>query len=215
VLVFDLDGTLIDSRLDIANACNHALTVLGRPTLPIDQIGSFVGDGARMLIARALRDDALVDRGLEIFIAYYLEHPVEHTKPMPGVIEALDMLAGRKMAVATNKKREVAVEVLRRLGMLDRFATVWGGGDGTPKPDPACIYAIAERSSTPLAECWMIGDGSQDIGAGKNAGVRTVAVRGGFHEAEKLRALQPDFVVSDLRELPAILKAEEARLRSL
>jgi phosphoglycolate phosphatase len=215
VLIFDLDGTLIDSRRDIAIACNHALETLGHAPRPEDEIGGFVGDGARKLIARALgsTDDALVERGLEVFLAYYLAHPVEHTLPMPGAIDALDALAHTPMTVATNKRREVAIAVLRELGLLPRFAHVWGGGDGKPKPDPACVHALAERSSCALSDVWIVGDGSQDIGAGKAAGVRTVAVLGGFHDESKLRALAPDFVIRDLRELAPIVTAEAARLR--
>lgn len=215
MLIFDLDGTLIDSRRDIAEACNHALAVLGRAKLDVDRVGTFVGDGARKLIARALQssDEALIDRGLEVFLAYYLEHPIAHTKPMPGAIEALDALSGSgfELAVATNKKREVADLVLRSLGMRDRFAVLWGGGDGIPKPDPACVHSIAKQAGVPLSDVWMIGDGTQDIGAGKAAGVRTIAVLGGFHDSEKLLALSPDFVVKDLREVPAIVSASSGR----
>src|SRR2546430_12547230 len=104
MLIFDLDGTLIDSRRDIACACNHALRTLGREPLDEGEIGTYVGDGARKLIARALRtDDARsIDRALEAFLAFYLEHPVVHTTPMPGAIDALDALRDRPLAVATN-----------------------------------------------------------------------------------------------------------------
>lgn len=214
MLIFDLDGTLIDSRRDIATACNHALEVLGRTPLDVDEVGTFVGDGARKLIQRALatEDESLIDRGLEAFLAYYLAHPVVHTKPMPGAIEALDALKSKSwhLAVATNKRHEVAEAVLRELGMLDRFVDLWGGGDGTPKPDPACIHMLAERTKTPLADVWIIGDGIQDIGAGKAAGVRTIAVLGGFHDERKLRALAPDHVVRDLREVAPIVTATAA-----
>jgi phosphoglycolate phosphatase len=211
MLIFDLDGTLIDSRRDIAAACNHALRTLGRKARDEAEIGTYVGDGARKLIARALQtdDDALVDRGLAAFLEYYLAHPVVHTTPMPGALEALDEMPRRQFAVATNKKREVAIAVLRELEMLDRFADVWGGGDGTPKPHPDCIHALARRGNVGLDRVWMIGDGVQDIGAGKAAGVRTIAVLGGFHDEAKLRALAPDHVVRDLREIAPIITETE------
>lgn len=216
MLIFDLDGTLIDSRRDIAIACNHALEALGHGPLPEDEIGGYVGDGARKLVARALNsaDETLVERGLEAFLAYYLVHPVVHTKPMTGAVEALDVLASMTLNVATNKRRDVAIAILRELGLLSRFTHVWGGGDGTAKPDPACVHALAKRSQCPLADVWMIGDGTQDLGAGKAAGVRTVAVLGGFHDEAKLRALGPDFVIGDLRELPGIVTAAAGRRRS-
>ena len=110
--------------------------------------------------------------------------------------------------------RDVAVAILRELGLLSRFTHVWGGGDGAPKPDPACVRVLAERSQCALSDVWMIGDGTQDVGAGKAAGVRTVAVLGGFHGDSALRSLGPDWVIRDLRELPAIVRAEAERPRS-
>lgn len=208
MLIFDLDGTLVDSRRDIAAACNHALEAVGRPRLPDELVATFVGDGARKLLERALgpADAPTAARAMDAFLDFYLAHPVVHTRPMPGAVEALDALAGRPMAVATNKRREVAVAVLRDLGLARRFGAVWGGGDGPVKPDPACVLALAERAGVPPSDVWMVGDGTQDVGAGKAAGAHTVAVLGGFHDEARLRALAPEHVVRDLRELPALLE---------
>jgi len=205
VLIFDLDGTLVDSRRDIAIACNSALISIGRAPLDERLVCSFVGDGARMLIRRALgeADEALVTETLDRFIAYYLAHAVVHTTLMPGALEALDALADLPLAVATNKRRDVALAVLDGVGIRNRFSRIWGGGDGAPKPDPACIDALAGGDKK---NAWMIGDGVQDIRAGKNAGVRTVAVLGGFHEEQTLRALAPDHVIGSLVELVPIVR---------
>jgi phosphoglycolate phosphatase len=217
VLIFDLDGTLIDSRRDIAVACNHALRAVGRAPLDEDRVASFVGDGARAVVERALgwgADRDLVERTLETFIAYYLEHPADYTTIMPGAIEALDALSDRPLAVATNKRRDVALAVLDALGLSSRFRWIWGGGDGAPKPDPACVHALLAQARIPHRDAWMIGDGVQDIGAGKAAGVRTVAVLGGFQKEPSLRALAPDFVIRSLGELPRLVREEAAALRS-
>lgn len=215
MLIFDLDGTLIDSRRDIATACNHALEFVGRPKRDEDEIGSYVGDGARILIERAIgkgRDKETVDRALEEFRAYYLANPVVHTTLMPGARECLEL--DRTLAIATNKQRNIAEAILDALGIRTRFSYVWGGGDGPQKPNPACVKMLLRESKADKRSTFMIGDGIQDIGAGKRAGVQTVAVLGGFHDEPALRALSPDFLIESLRELPSILTGEAAAPRS-
>lgn len=208
MIVFDLDGTLVDSRGDIANACNEALRAVGRAPLPVEVVSTFVGDGARTLLVRALEvapDDPIVERALVAFDAYYLANPARDSRLMPGTLEALDALEGRTLAVATNKRRITAEAVLAGMGLSARFAHVWGGGDGPLKPDPHAIHALSRRAGVDAREVWMIGDGPQDVGAGKAAGARTVAVLGGFHPEERVRALGPEFVIRSLTELAAIV----------
>lgn len=200
--VFDLDGTLIDSRLDIAAACNHALVWAGREPLPPSEIGKMVGDGARKLLMRAFAQQD-IDAPLAEFLRYYSEHPLEHARWMPGAREVLDELS--PAAVVTNKARVVAERVLDALGIRGKVALV-AGGDGPLKPDPTPILrAMRELSSTP-AETWVIGDGDQDVGAGNAAGCKTVAVLGGFHSEQRLRAAKPSFVINSLTELPALVR---------
>jgi len=209
VLVFDLDGTLIDSRKDIAIALNHALTSTGRAPLSEDLIASYVGDGARTLCARALqRDEAdpTVGEVLEAFLAYYAAHPADFTRWLPHAREALEALSAHPLALCTNKPRPTTDAVLRALDADGLFAAIVAGGD-TPrkKPDPEPLFAIAERLRVPATQLVMIGDGPQDIEAGRRAGAKTVAVRGGFPPIEKLLAAGPDVVIGSLAELPGVV----------
>jgi phosphoglycolate phosphatase len=210
LLVFDLDGTLIDSRRDIADACNVGLVAVGRPPLPVDEIATFVGDGIRNLLSRALgcpADYPLVDEALVPLLEYYVAHPIAHTTWLPGAREALELASDHVLCLATNKRTKVALAVLEALGVRDKFAAVTGGGDGPLKPDPAAIHWLVNHVGWvgEPKSVWMIGDGPQDIGAGKAAGATTVAVAGGFHSKEHLEALHADHLLDSLLELPPLL----------
>ena len=194
--IFDLDGTLVDSRLDIAAACNHTLAWGGRAPQSPATIATFVGDGARKLLARAFAKDD-VEAELAEFLRFYEAHPVVHTRWMPGAREALERL--RPAAVVTNKSRPVAEQVLLALGA--HVDCLVAGGDGPLKPDPAPIVrAMRELGSRP-DETLVIGDGVQDITAGNRAGCTTVAVLGGFHSEDALRAAGPTRIIRSLEEL--------------
>ena len=217
LVTFDLDGTLVDSRGDIAAACNHALASVGRDELSLATISGFVGDGGRKLLERALKvqaEDPLVDVALAAFEAYYLAYPAVHTVFLPGAREALDALRQHPLALATNKARGPALAVLDALGIRDRFAAVFAGGDGPLKPDPECLLRLCRALSVSAADTFMVGDGPQDIGAGRAAGCITVAVLGGFHDEAKLRALAPDYLLRTLHELPAVVTAHRAEPRA-
>jgi phosphoglycolate phosphatase len=203
-VLFDLDGTLIDSRGDIAAACNYGLIQVGRAPLEERIIAGFVGDGARVLMSRALElepEHALVERGLEAFHVYYEQHPVDHTKLLPGVIELFDALGDRPLALVTNKPRGATMGVLAGLSILDRFASVRTGSDGPLKPDPRAILDAVRPMRAAPKDIWMVGDGEQDVKAGKAAGCQTVGVLGGFQGDAKLVASEPDALVSSLHEL--------------
>jgi len=209
-VAFDLDGTLVDSRLDIAAACNHVLTSAGRVPLDPQVIASFVGDGVAHLVARAfeLRIEApelpeLTTR----LVAYYSAHPVDHTRWMPGAIEALDALASVPLAIVTNKARAVTLRVLEALGASARFAFVFAGGDGPLKPSPEPVLAVARALSVPVGSLWVVGDAEQDILSARAAGAFAVAVRGGFADDERLQAASPDVTLASLLELPALARA--------
>jgi phosphoglycolate phosphatase len=212
-LIFDLDGTLVDSRADIASACNAALTAEGALPLPDDQILGFVGDGAPALVARALaasvgaaRAAELRDRTLAAFQEHYEAHPCARTVLLPGAREVLQ--TSLPSAVVTNKPRAVAELVLDGLAIRSAFAAVWGGGDGPLKPDPAGVRSVLKAVGVAAAEAWMIGDGPQDVLAGKAAGAFTIAIPGIADEA-RLRDACPDLMVSSLLEV-----AELVRMRS-
>jgi len=208
-IAFDLDGTLVDSRKDIAAALNLALADSGRPALPEETIAGFVGDGARTLCARAAglpEDHADVGRILEGYLRHYLEHPMAFTRWMPGAREALDELGGYELALMTNKPRPTVEAVLAGLGVADRFAAVVAEGDlPEKKPSPAPVLWIAKHLGISPAEIVVVGDGPQDVQAGRRAGARTVAVRGGFALRERLEASGPDALIESLAELPGIV----------
>jgi len=208
-LLFDLDGTLVDSRRDIADACNAALVAHGRSPLTIEAILPMIGDGARALIARALEpsSEAFVDDVLATFRAYYLEHPCVHSVLLPGAREVLEEAHADALpcALVTNKPRDVTLALLDALGIAGAFAVVWGGGDGPLKPAPDSVLATITRLGVAAPDAWMIGDGPQDIGAGRAAGCFTVAVPG-IAERERLLASGPDLVCESLDDLRVELR---------
>jgi phosphoglycolate phosphatase len=206
--VFDLDGTLVDSRRDIAAACNHTLEALGRPALAEEVVASFVGDGSRTLLARALGEDSSsesLDQALAIFSRYYASHASVFSTWMPGAEEALRTLTPLPLTVATNKPREATLALLEALGMTRLFVAIVTGGDGPLKPGPEAILQALKPTGVAPADAWVVGDGVQDIGAARAAGATAVAVLGGFASEEKLRAAGADVVLESLRELPALV----------
>ncbi|MES1176079.1 MAG: HAD-IA family hydrolase [Myxococcales bacterium] len=209
-LVFDLDGTLIDSRQDIAEAANHALGAHGFPTLSVSEIAGFVGDGARPLLARAARLAANapeLDALLKTFLAYYAAHPTDHTLLLPGAHEALAQLSHLPLALCTNKPRAITDAVLANLRLPVKFRVVVGGGDlPKSKPDPLPLLHIAEQLGLSPAELVMIGDGAQDIACAKAAGAHSVGVEGGIQGQEAMLSEGPDVVLKSLTELPAVIE---------
>ena len=209
-IVFDLDGTLVDSREDIAAACNHTLASLGRAARPTSVIAGFVGDGACMLVARALgleANDPIVDRALTTFSAYYRDHAADHATFLPGAEAALDACGHLPIALVTNKPRSATEPLLLALDLTRRFSVVIAGGDGPLKPDPAAIIAALAPLDVPPAHAWVVGDGPQDIQAGRAAGAFTLGVLGGFATEASLRDAEPDLLLRDLHELPHLLSS--------
>jgi 2-phosphoglycolate phosphatase len=215
-VAFDLDGTLIDSVGDIAASANHMLRSQGLPELSVDEVAGYVGDGARLLVARCVRlplTPAELTSLVEMFLDYYAAHPTEHTRLMPGAQYALDALSSYRLAVCTNKPRRTTDAVLPRLLPARHFELVVAGGDlPRAKPDPQPLLFIAERFGVDPTELVMVGDSPQDIACGRAAGTRTVGVLGGFAPRDQLRAAHPDALLGSLYELPTLLSswAEEA-----
>jgi 2-phosphoglycolate phosphatase len=208
-IVFDLDGTLIDSRLDIAAATNHALATHGLRELPASEIASYVGDGARPLLARAARldgDAAELEPLLESFLAYYEAHPTDHSTLLPGAHEALLAVRDLPLALCTNKPRRVTDAVLSRLRLPAKFSVIIAGGDlPRAKPDPLPLQLIAERLSLKTPELVMVGDGPQDILCAKAVGARSIGVAGALEARELLARACPDVLLASLADLPALV----------
>jgi phosphoglycolate phosphatase len=213
-LIFDLDGTLIDSRLDLIHSVNAMLRHIGRPELPGDVIATYVGDGAPMLVRRALGDpddEGSVQRALEYFLAYYREHKLDHTHVYPGIHEALVRIRQgtngrpRTMAVLSNKPVNPSRAIVEALGMKDFFAQVYGGNSfPTKKPDPLGAQKLLEELGCNPREAVMVGDSSNDVLTGRNAGLWTVGVTYGF-APQTLDLTPPDVRVDSAPELAEIL----------
>jgi phosphoglycolate phosphatase len=221
LLVFDLDGTLIDSRLDLIHSVNAMLRHIGHPELGGDLIASYVGDGAPALVRRALgdtADEALLRRALEYFLGYYRLHKLDHTTVYEGIPETLAWLAEpangaqangvqRQMAVLTNKPVHASRDILRALGLADFFVQVYGGNSfTTKKPDPLGVQTILQETGVPAGETLIIGDSSVDVLTGRNAGLWTCGVTYGF-APHSLEEEPPDVLLETPRELRELLRS--------
>jgi phosphoglycolate phosphatase len=215
LVIFDLDGTLIDSRLDLVHSVNAALRHIKRPELPADIIASYVGDGAPILIQRALGRDAaeeeLVRTGLQFFLSYYREHKLDHTTVYDGIKEALTTIqhgsngVTRKMAVLSNKPVGPSRAIVDALGLGQFFTQTYGGNSfATKKPDPEGARKLLEETGVRPEEAAIVGDSHVDVETGLNSGLWTVGVSYGF-APHTLRATPPDVLVDTPSELRIVL----------
>ena len=206
LIVFDLDGTLVDASADLTSSLNATFARLrpGTPPLALDAVRGMIGEGAAVLVTRALaaaRLDLLVEDVLPVDMDCYAERLLETTRPYPGVVELLDALAPRTLAVLTNKPGGMSRAVLAGLGLSARFRRIYGGGDlATRKPDPEGLLRLLEEAGAPRAEALMVGDSAIDVRTARAAGVRVVGVDWGF-DPEGLRREPPDALISRPAEL--------------
>ncbi len=206
LLIFDLDGTLIDSKRDLANSVNATRIHMKREPIGDEIVSSWVGNGAPVLIRRAMGPEAPeeeVERALAYFLAYYREHMLDNTVLYPGVREGLDELqrAGIKMAVLTNKPVRFSQSLVEGLGVGGHFFEVYGGNSfAHKKPHPVGIDLLREESGTPSARTLMVGDSAVDVRTARNAGVPCCGVTWGL-QPESVRAENPDLLIDEMREL--------------
>jgi phosphoglycolate phosphatase len=214
LVIFDLDGTLIDSRLDLVHSVNAALRHIGRPGLPDDVIASYVGDGAPILIQRALGgeavDEAIVRQGLQFFLSYYREHKLDHTTVYAGVQQALAAVqraangTPRKLAVLSNKPVIPSRAIVEALGLGPFFSQIYGGNSfATKKPDPEGACKLIEEIGVRPEETAIVGDSHVDIETGRNAGLWTVGVSYGF-APHTLVEPPPDVLIDRPQELAEV-----------
>jgi phosphoglycolate phosphatase len=216
--IFDLDGTLIDSKLDLVLSVNATRTFMGMPELTEATVSSYVGNGAPVLIQRAMGEDAEqaeIDRALEYFLGYYKVHKLDNTRLYPGAQEALDQLRtdGVQLAILTNKPVGATRGILTGLGLDGYFVSVYGGNSfEAKKPDPIGIETILVDSGAPRERTVMVGDSHVDIETARNARVAACGVRYGF-QADSFHRAVPDAIYDDLRELAEVIVTTRALRR--
>jgi phosphoglycolate phosphatase len=213
VLIFDLDGTLIDSKLDLALSINAMLEYMRRAPLPHDAIFGMVGKGAPVLVRKALASgtapgemtDDEVERGLAYFLSYYRNHMLDNTVAYPGVREALEMLERRPMAVLTNKPVNFSRAILEGLGLIRFFQYVYGGNSfAKKKPDPVGVHTLLRDLKSTANEAMMVGDSEVDVCTARNAGIWACGVTYGLG-THGLLTNPPDLLLDTLTELPSHL----------
>jgi phosphoglycolate phosphatase len=206
LFIFDLDGTLIDSKLDLAHAVNATRAHLDLPPLEHELIFSYVGNGAPVLIRRVLGPEAseeLVNQALEYFLAYYREHMLDYTVLYPGVRETLEKLDNgeRRLAVLTNKPVRISAAILDGLNVGQHFFRVYGGNSfEQKKPDPIGIETLLREAGARKERTLMVGDSAVDIQTARNAGIPCCGVTYGF-QPESLAACPPDFLIERMDKL--------------
>jgi len=207
--IFDLDGTLIDSRADITFALNAALTRIQMPPLRESRVVDFVGNGVRRLVEESLREtnghepeSELTEKLIVLFREEYGNHLLDQTRLCDGVSKGLDRLSWATFAVVSNKPEGFSRRILEGLGIAHRFCAILGGDSiRKRKPDPEALLKAMETCSASLPETAMVGDSAVDIEAGKAAGVTTCGVLGGFRPKEELEAAGCDLIIHNLTEL--------------
>ena len=210
-IVFDLDGTLIDTAPDLVDTLNVVLAREGLPPVPYETARNLIGGGSRMMIKRGVEAEgrdltqAKLDELFADFIAHYSEHIADRSQPFPGLVDALDALSaeGHRFAVCTNKLERLSVMLLKQLGLADRFAAICGQDTfGMQKPDPEVLRrTIAAAGGTPQRAI-MIGDSLTDIRTARGAGVPVIAVDFGYTD-RPVTELGPDRIISRFVQLPA------------
>lgn len=205
LIIFDLDGTLVDSRFDLADAANYALEKLGLPLLPYEAFPPLLGSGLSYLLQKATQaeEPSVRQQARQYFDEYYGRHYADKTRCYPGVEQALASLSHLKKAVYSNKAQVFTEAVIGKLGLAPYFDMVLGAQPGRYplKPDPAGIRIILESLRVPPENALMAGDSTHDMEAGRAAGLRTCAVTYGYRPAGMLKEMSPDFMIGSFTEL--------------
>jgi len=213
LVIFDLDGTLVDTSRDLTNSLNSSLSPHGLGPLTPERTKALVGEGVRNLINKILAPEGreeLFDRVLGDFLVHYSEHVADLSAPYPGVMDTLNgRLSDYRKAVLTNKRTDLSAKLLEALGMLGHFELVAGPEDvPAQKPDPAGILYLLDRLGVNRDEAVLVGDSEFDVLTGKNAGVRTVAVAYGFRP--RMDLLDADVLIDRFTDLPAAIRGLDA-----
>ncbi|MBA7467054.1 Phosphoglycolate phosphatase [subsurface metagenome] len=215
IVVFDLDGTLVDTAPDLINALNYVLHREGLRPVPLASARNMIGAGARKLIERGLEVEGVtvtvseLDRMMRDFIDYYAEHIADESRPFEGLDAALDDMEGRgyRFAVCTNKLEWLSKLLLDKLDMSRRFAAICGADTfGVAKPDPAILHQTIARAGGQSAASVMVGDSGSDIGAARRAGISVVGVSFGYTDVP-IADLKPDRLIGHMKDLPGAVES--------
>ena len=210
-IVFDLDGTLVDTAPDLIAALNYVLDREGLPPVPLKSARNMIGAGARKLLERGLEVDGRaispgdLDRLTKDFIAYYADHIADASRPFDGLETVLDDLQGQgfQFAVCTNKLEWLSKRLLDQLGMSQRFAAICGADTfGVAKPDPVILQQTLARAGGQLSSAIMVGDAGPDVGVARRAGIPVIGVEFGYTDVP-IAELKPDRLIGHFRDLPA------------
>jgi phosphoglycolate phosphatase len=215
LVIFDLDGTLVDSSVDLTNALNHAIEPYDLEKLTVQKTMTLVGEGITRLIEKMLGPQraGIMKSVLERFLDYYSAHLVDFTRPYPGVRETLSELRQYRKCVISNKREALSRSVLSELGLLSFFPVVLGSDSAQEtKPSPVPLLKVMEIMSCRPEETVMVGDSNFDIEAGKAAGVHTIAVSYGFRDAGLL--LDADFIIDKCQDLISVLEGLNVRINN-
>ncbi len=206
LLIFDLDGTLIESKWDIAKSVNLTLAELGLPERPLEEIFGFVGDGVKKLLRLAVGEEGRTsfEDALKVFRGHYLAHCLDQTTFFPGIEPMLSHFAHKQKAVATNKSIEYTRVILNGLG-AQHFTYLVGGDNGFGlKPEPGMLLHVMEQLNVSKDQAVLVGDSTNDINGGHNAGIRVCAVGYGMGNRDKMAACKPDWFIERPEELMEI-----------
>jgi len=223
MLVFDLDGTLLDTAPDLVETLNVIFSREGLAPLSYDTARNLIGGGAKAMIVRAIETKgralapAKLEQMLTDFTAYYSDHIADRSRPFPGLTEALDTLGarGHRFAVCTNKLERLSVRLLDRFDLADRFAAICGQDTfGIQKPDPEFFRRTVVRAGGTPKHAIMIGDSNTDIRTARAAGIPVIAVDFGYCE-RPIAEFKPDQIISHFAELPASIAAISSALKAL
>ena len=207
LILFDLDGTLVDTKEDITTALNYALKRYGIQEITVQDTVKMVGEGITRLIEKVLGDEKLGmrDEIIRRFIEYYSEHLADYSREYPSVRVTLDQLSSYKKAVISNKRESLSEELLNKLDLLKYFNLIVGSDTTSErKPSPVPVLYVMEKLDIKKEESILVGDSSYDIESGKKAGIKTVAVTYGYRERKYLR--DADYMIDSLKDLADVIK---------
>ena len=206
LIIYDLDGTLVDSLEDIANSVNRTMAHFGLPRLPEEQVRQYVGTGARHLIRAMVPITTRFDEIFNYFLADYDRHLTDKTTLYPGVAATLERLKNKRQAVLSNKPTNLSEKIVTALKIAKYFSRVWGSDSGLPlKPDPTSLLKMLDELKIDADAALIVGDSPVDIEAGKRAGIKTCAVTYGLRDKGELVAACPSFMIDRFTDLQRIV----------